>query len=334
MYDLTASEGATILSVLSRGPRLESSEVELHGLPASTFYAARRKIYSAGWLTDRFVPNPWAVGAEAVDILVASPGLSDGGQLERELVASPATVVLWAGVNALFAVRFRRKGDTSPVAVRASVSVKPDVGSIPVFFDYSRSWSRFIDTDRETGYPRSLGSATPPSDRAARGALSEMLASDGTGNGENPAGHPWHSAGAVTRAQRRLLDADSVQSRTILNVDRVPPFDDRALGEVVFITGELRTATTPGTLLGTLHNDCKISPVLFAADRERVVIIALGQLESGATRRTKIARASAHVAGVLHTALRNAETMVERSDGVRIEVNHRYDRLMNDERSG
>ena len=317
-----------MLSVLSRRGGLEGPEVDSNGIPASTFYAVRRKIYSSGWLSDRFVPNPWAVGAAFVDFSLMTPGPMERARVEEEFAASPSTVVLWSGLDALFAVSFRTQGDAPTIGDGSSLSIGPSSGSIPVYFDYSRPWSRFVGIERDTGYPRALGRALPPGESTSLSKLYEALAVDSSDGGDSPRAHPWHSPVAVSRTQQRLLERNSIESRTLLNVDRLPPFNGRVLGEIVLLSGERLEGVTPAQVLGTLHNECSVSPVLFADDGEKLLIVALGQLAAGTLRRAKIPRATAHVAAALGAALSHLKMVVERTDSVRIVVDHRYDRLI------
>src|ERR1700688_4430886 len=144
MYELTTSEGVTILSVLARSEEVQRSEPDHLGLPASTFYATRRKIYDAGWLTDRYLPNPWASGFSSVDFALVRPPLGERSRVEREWASSPDAVLLWSGLNALFGVFFRRNGHAPTAEETSPVSITATRGSVPVYFDYSLAWSRFI----------------------------------------------------------------------------------------------------------------------------------------------------------------------------------------------
>src|SRR5580658_10664303 len=102
MYELTASETVTILSVLARSGESSNTDPEGFGIPTSTFYSTRRKVYDSGWLTDRYVPEPWSNGISSMDCLVAVPGPSERARVEEEWASSVDNVVLWAGPNVLF----------------------------------------------------------------------------------------------------------------------------------------------------------------------------------------------------------------------------------------
>lgn len=328
MYELTASEAVTVLSILSKDSGAENPAVGPTGIPPSTFYATRRKIYDAGWLSDRYVPHPWALGVLAIDCVLAKPNPADRARLERDLAASPQNVVLWSGLNVLFGIFFRQNGETIKVKNSTTVSVTAASGSVPVYFDFSRSWSRFIRIERETGYPRSIGDALTHAERSPPPAVTGLILQDQNGGSESPRTHRWHSSAGLSRSEQRLLERGQIQSRTFLNLDSVPPYDGRALGEIVFLTGDFRQGVSSAEVLGELNNRCQVSPLLMVDDGTKVLILALGQVGTGASSRTKVPRATGPVASTLDSALQNLEMTVEHTDSVRRAVDHRYDRLL------
>jgi hypothetical protein len=328
MYQLTHSEATTILSILSRDPAAKGPEEELLGLPPSTFYATRRRIYEAGWLTDRFVPHPWVLGASAVECFVIRPRPSERASLEANWSASPGTVVLWSGLNVIFAVVFRRRDEVAPFDEGTSISITPTSGSLPVYFDYSGAWSRFIRVEPRTGYPRALDGPVGSPERTTLPALKELLLASGEDGATRATPHRWHSPSKLARPHLRLLNRGSAQSRTLLNLDALPPYGNRWLGEIVLLTGELRSGASSATLLGALSTDCRVSPILLATDGHRVLVMALGQLDANANNRTTVSRAEGNVAATLDSMATNIEMTIERSDSVRKLVDHRYDRLI------
>ncbi len=327
MYELTVSEAATVLSVLSRAGVAENSDPGPLGIPPSTFYATRRKIYDAGWVMDRYVPHPWAIRTSAIDFVLVNPGPAEYARKEKEWASSPTNVVLWSGLNVMFGVFFRQDGDAPAMEGGTTVSVSADSGSIPVFFDYSRPWSRFIRLENACGYPRSLGDAVSPTPRTSSSALTELVAQNREDASGPSRGHLWHSSSGLPPSHQRLLERGLVRSRTILNVDTLPPFEGRRLGEVVFLTGELRGRLKSTDVLGMLNNECHVSPFLLADDGVQLVILALGQLGTSTQSRTRIPRATGHVAATLESALKNLKMTIERTDSLRKVVDHRYDRL-------
>lgn len=328
MHELTASEAATVLAVLSKDGGRESSDLAPSGIPTSTFFATRRKIYDAGWLSDRYVPNPWAIGIASVDCVLAHPGPTERGRLERAWTDSPETVVLWSGLNVLFGVFFRRARVPSDGATGLTLSVTEERGSIPVYFDYSRLWSRFVRLERATGYPRSLGDSLGDRPRLPVSTAAELFQLDANPPETAPRSHRWHSASALSRSQQRALERGLLQSRTVLNVDALPPYDDRALGEIVLISGRLRDGATPADVLGALNQECRVSPLFLAEDGGRLLLVALGQVRAGASPRAKLPRAERSVSSVLDASLTEVQMTVEHTDSVRKLVDHRYDRLI------
>ena len=328
MYELTVSEAATVLSVLSRSGAVESSDPGPLGIPTSTFYATRRKIYDAGWVMDRYIPHPWAIGVSAIDLVLVSPGPAERTRLEREWASSPANVVLWSGLNSMFGVFFRSSGDAPDIEGARCVSVTAGSGSIPVYFDYSRSWSRFVRMENGTGYPRSLGDQTARSERTSVAALTELIGGDQEGATAPSRTHRWHSPSGLARSHQRLLERGLVRSQTILNVDTLPPFEGRSLGEIVFLTGRIRGGVDSAGVLSTLSNECHVSPFLLADAGADLVIVALGQVGAGGEGRTRVSRAAGNVTATLDSVLKDLRMTIERTDSIRKVVDHRYDRLL------
>ena len=328
MHEVTASEAATLLSVLSKDSGGETPENVPSAIPASTYFATRRRVYEAGWLADRYVPDPWAVGVRAVDCVLVRPSPADRARWEREWALSTENVVLWSGLNILFGIFFRWAGGATRAEIGTTLSISADSGSVPVYFDYSRPWSRFIRVERETGYPRSVGGSPRPDGRGTLSGVSELLR-EGQEGGEaaTTLSHRWHSPAGLPRSAQRLLDKGVVRSRTFLDLDVLPPYEGRALGEIVFLTGELRKGISPTNVLGALNNECRVSPLLFAEEGGRILILALGQVRASAARRTTLRRATAPVAATLDATLENVEITIEHTDSVRKLVDHRYDRL-------
>ncbi len=327
MYELTASEGVTLLSILAREGEGPSVDPHGPGVPESTFYATRRKIYKAGWVTDRFVPNPWATGFSALDCILTSPPAPERDRVEKEWATSPENVLLWSGPNVLFGVFFRRDGMATPVEEGMRVSVTPTSGSIPVYFDYSRLWSRFIGVETMTRYPRAVGGAAIHTERCRTLAFPALLHSDGQAGSAFASAHPWHSLTSLPKNQRLLLEWGLVQSRTFLNVDALPPYEGRLLGEVVFVRGRMRSRVSASNVLSELNQRCSVNPFLLVEDGTSLLLIALGQIAAGEPKRRRVHTADAPVLATLGSLLEDLRVSVERTDSMQYTVNHRYDRL-------
>ena len=327
MHELTTSEAAIILSVLARAGEDQSSDLAQLGIPDSTFYVTRRRIYEAGWITDRYIPHSWAAGFSAVDCVLAWPGPAERSQVERDWTASQNSVLVWSGLNVLLGVFFRRDGRAPEFGDSVWVSITPSSGSIPVYFDYSRPWSRFVRTEIETGYPRSLGEPVTHTGLARTSAFSGLLDHEPAGEDASRKGHRWHSPGALPRNQRQILHSGLVQSRSLLNVDALPPYEGRTLGEIVVLSGKLRDRTSATDVLGALNNDCQVSPLLLVEDGKKLLLVALGQLGSNEAKRTKIPRAVRPVIAALSARLENIQMAIEPAESVRKLVDHRYDRI-------
>lgn len=324
MYELTVSEAATVLSILSKSKENEGIDPGLPGIPTSTFYAIRRKLYEAGWLSDRYVPMPWSTGIASVECRLSSPGPGDRGRIERDWAACPENVVVWSGTNVIFGVFFLRKSGPALGNEGTTISVTRDSGSLPVYFDYARSWSRFIGVGHGTGYPHSLGDALRSTARPIGPALGGILGRDGPDDHGSTRSRRWHSNSGLSRGEQRLLEGGLVQDRTFLNTDLLPPFEGRALGEIVFLTGSLREGITSADLLDSLNNECQVSPLLLIEANSKVLMIALGQIDPAIPQRTRISRSRQSVVGTIDRALTNTKMMVEPNKSVKRIVDHRY----------
>lgn len=327
MYELTVSEAATVLSILSKSQGNEGIDPGLPGIPASTFYSIRRKIYEAGWLSDRYVPMPWSTGMASVECRLISPAPADRGRIEGDWAGRPENVVVWSGPNVIFGVFFIRKHGPAPSTEGTTITVTLDSGSLPVYFDYSRAWSRFIGVGHGTGYPRSLGDASTSTERAYGPALGSLLDRDGAGDHGSTRSHRWHSAAGLSRSDQRILDRGLVQSRTFLNTDVLPPFEGRALGEIVFLTGSLRAGIKSAVLLDILNNECQISPLLFVEANSKVLMMAVGQVDPATPQRTRVSRSGGSVVGTIDRTMTDTKVVVEQSNSVRRLVDHRYNHL-------
>jgi hypothetical protein len=327
MYELTASETVTILSVLARSGESSNTDPEGFGIPTSTFYSTRRKVYDSGWLTDRYVPEPWSNGISSMDCLVAVPGPSERARVEEEWASSVDNVVLWAGPNVLFGIFFRRGGDLPDAVDAKQVSVTPSRGFFPVYFDFSRPWSRFVRLEKPTGYPRSLGGVASSQGPIRNTALIEKFYVDPAADTPPTRGGRWHSPSALPRNRRALLQQGSVRSRSFLNIEVLPPYEGRILGEIVFLTGRLKEGRSSIDVLSALNAECQVSPILLGDDGTNLVLLALGQIEASENVRKKIPRATGNVVSTLSTSLSDLWMIIERAHSVLKIVDHRYERV-------
>ncbi len=334
MYELTESEGATILSVLAQVGQGGPGHNGPKGIPPSTFFTIRRKAYEAGWLRDRYVPHPWAAGVGSVECVLARPGATERGVLEDAWARSPDTVVLWSGLNSLFALFYRPPGNRAPSTSGVSVSVEPSQGSIPVYFDYSRLWAHFLGKEERTEYPRSLGGRVSHAEWARTSALSEILRWNDKAVTDGEPARSWNTPAALPRSQQRLLDWGLVQNRTFLNVESLPPYQGRLASELVYLTGKLRPRVTGGEVLSRLQSACGVSPFLLMEDRTNLLLATLGQLEANGAVRKRVRSTSRPVLMELNSLLTEIQVTIERSDSLRKVVDHRYDPLVFRETQG
>jgi hypothetical protein len=328
MYELTESEGLTLLTVLARAGENTHRGLEGRSLPSSTFYSVRRRAYEAGWLSDRYVPNPWVNGFSAVECLLAKPSAPDFAAWGKKWAADPENVVLWIGLNSIFGLFFRRNLDSTAWKECTRVRVTPTSGSAPVFFDYSRLWGKFLGAQVPTRYPRPLVTRTLHEDRTRISVLKELLARDAPPGPVPVRSRIWHLPSGLPRSQQRLLDWGIVQSRTFLNVETLPSFRGRIPGELVFITGTLRTGISGAEVLARLNESSNASPFLLMDDGQRMIAATLGQIAAVGGTRKRVPSTSRPVLSTLSPLVDDVQVTIERTDSLRKTVDHRYDRLI------
>lgn len=298
------------------------------GIPESTFYAIRRKAYEEGWLIDRYVPNPWATGAVSLECILAKPGASERAALEKEWAESPENVLLWSGLNSVFGVFFRKSPDPKPPSNSFSVGVTRTTGSLPAYFDYSRLWARFLGANLSTGYPRSLAFAPDRELKERQTLLRNLLALNVPAGPTPTPRRNWHTPSGLPRSLQRLLDWGVAQSRTFLNAEAVPPYQGRVPSEVVFITGNLKPGSSGGSVLAELNQRCNVSPFLVADNGRAILIVTLGQLMTEAAGRRKVRTTARPVLSTLEPLVGDVQVTIERVDGMKKIVDHRYDRVV------
>jgi hypothetical protein len=328
MYELTESEGRTILTVLAEAGEKVVRGFGWKGIPSSTFYSIRKKAYESGWLTDRYVPNPWVNGLSSVECILAKPGAADYATLERRWAADPESVVVWTGLNSMFGIFFRKQPDPSPPEQGTRVAVTPTSGSAPVFFDYSRLWARFIGETRTMGYPRQLVTRAVHTERGRPASVKDLLAKDAPTGQAPTTDRVWHPPSGLPRSQQRLLDWGIVQGRTFLNFEAVPPFQGRIPGELVFITGNLKAGAKGAHVLSTLNEESNVSPFILMDDGKTVLLGTLGQLEASGVGRKRVHSTARPVLSTLQSLMDEVQVTIERVDGIRKVVDQRYDRLV------
>jgi hypothetical protein len=314
------------------------------GLPRSTYHAVRRRAYAEGWLRDRYVPDPAALGFPEATVLLVRPFADGQASWAGRAAAQPGAVVVWSGSQFALAVLFHASGAaarearrqlTEPSTVSGSVLLTPGLaaGELPVYFDHEGAWSNLTGTVGTLAYPRGLPRghlgesddsplSSPRSRWAARELLSRPFAATASGR-------PAHLVGpfGVPGAQRRLIESGLVVHRVLVDPSRLPPFQGRHAAQVVFVTGEVREGQTPGDLFLALTRECRVFPFLYAISGRRVLLGAVGESGSPGPSASPAGAARRPVLPTLQGSLGGIELFRDESDHLRLVVDHRYDRL-------
>ena len=166
------------------------------------------------------------------------------------------------------------------------------------------------------------------SEPAERRALAEALGLLNPDAAEERASPHWTNLVRLPRSPRRALEKGVVESRTILNVGRLPPFDGRRIGEIVLIRGRLRPSATAEQLLSVLVGDCAVFPFLVAESGGNLIVGGVGQTSAAGPGRIPVAAARRPVMTVLTDHLEPAEVLIEPAEAIDERLGHRYPRTV------
>jgi hypothetical protein len=329
MREMTNGEYRTALSILSDPGATERQRIRLSGLPSSTYNVARRRIFSEGWLTETLVPNPGPCGFGAVECLLARPSVSQRPALVDQWTRDRECVLLWSGVHALLGVFFRRAPlRTDPArharpeeATPFRVTVLPDLGTVPAYFDYSGLWARFGGATPPTGYPAGLDVESKPSDRRTLLAAERLVHADASSTDPSARWPPFLGRG---RVDRHSVDPKVIQTRALLTLARIPPLEGRRIGEAIFIQGLLREGVTAARLLNRLTAESRVYPFLFAEAGGAVILAGLGQTDSRQPGRVLVRSAVRSVMAIVTEHLDPADLLIEPVEALQELVGHRY----------
>jgi hypothetical protein len=336
---LTKAETTVLLSLLGANwNETERSRIRASGIPRSTYQEAKRRLYLEGYLTNRFVPDPHALGMGGFRFLVARPFVDAMAPVARALADDPHTVTLWVGATALFAVQLAPNAGGAPsvsepsrdvvpgTVVRLTAANRPD--QIPVFFDMEGTWSRVAGAPGPRGYPRGLpcpsglGSEThaPLSPRNAV-ALRELLARPfDTALGAR--GVALVAAPFLPRSQRHVLAQDWATWRILLSFAKRLAYGERELRQLILISGSLKPGVRLSFVTSALARRTGSAPFLAASDGSKVLLGALGGLgarsPSGST---------GSVLGTLQATLSDLQIVREELSTLETRLDLRFDRI-------
>jgi hypothetical protein len=336
MKSLSAAEARVIAALLAASPGDEATRARRSGVPRTTYQTIRRRALVEGWVQERYVPVPAAVGASRVVFRVAQPFAERRAEVVRRRREQTGVVVLWASPETVLSVSFEGRAEPSPNSVASptgdplpdawlrrswTISASPGPADLPVYFDYEGAWSRRIGLEAPVSYPQGLpsGPATGPKPTAAR--LQSLLSFPF--QAEPSAGIALRfSVSHLSRSERQILSQGWVAHRVFPALAEIPSYcrgrDERA----VLVTANLTAGGSMSRLLSSLYQARRIAPFLAVAAEGRALLAMLSPAPSQGSD------AGTPVLGLFEKELRDIEILREPLDTFFPVVDHRYDRLV------
>ena len=352
MRFLTEAEGRIIGVLLGASPSSERERLHRAGVPRSTYHAGRRRAYEEGWVEDRYVPDPVRLGYPWVTFVLLRPFADRIEAVSRGWEQDPTNVLSWWSAQLAFGVFLHRTPKDSERLVRSldadraassttAVTAHLTEPEVPAFFDYEGLWSNLGRLPGTITYPNGLGGnfpggdgpSTPPTDHQ-KWAMGELLRRPFAAAAAGRAGHLVGPFGLPFSQQKMLRDG-WVSHRVFLYPSRLPPYQGRSAEQVVFVSGALRKGARPEELFATLTRECRVFPFLFVTHGDRVLLGALGRTPGTST--TEGAHAPPDpprraVMPTLQAALEGIDVAQELATQLRVLVDQRFDRLLNETR--
>ncbi len=333
--------------MLGAGLERDQERVTASGLARSTFQEGKRRAYALGWLHDRYLPAPEAVGTPFVTFALLRPYVDRLNEVLGRLSDDPGTVLLWESESSVLAVLFHR-GPSGPRALGPSegersegtreffLTVDAREPSVPVYFDLEGAWCRWTGTPGPLRYPRPLP-ALPPrwrsggSERVLRHpAISNLLSRPAlaTSGARQP-----HLLGPRTlpRSQRKLLFSGLAEWRVFTDLARLPPYHGARLSHVVLLHGTLREGARLIEVFQGVVQGAGARPFLLASDRSKVLLGVLGSRPVGPSEGGADPEGTAATEALLRalgSSVSDIGIVRLPTSGLRSPVFHRYDRLL------
>ena len=339
MQALTKGEATVLLSLLgAQWSETERSRIRASRIPRSTYQEAKRRLYQEGYLKNRFVPDPHALGMRGIRFRVARPTVDEMASAANALVNDPHTVTLWVGQAALFVVQLvpeAQGGTTRPDSVAGAISgtvvdltALRTLEEVPIFFDVEGAWARVAGAAGPRSYPRGIpcppGRAgeerarlTPRTAVALRDLLARPFDASIGARDTSRVAAPF-----LPRNQRQVLAQGWADWRVLPSFSKTLAYDGRELRQLIIVTGELASGVDVRELAGFLVRRTGSSPFLAASDGSRAILVSFG----GTGARTSSAP-SGSVLGSLRATLNNLQIVREDLATLDSRLDLRFDRL-------
>jgi hypothetical protein len=341
MRSLSEGELRVIATLISGGFAADREAARMSGVPVRTFHSIRRRAFLSGWLKERFIPSPRALGIARIRFRLAQP-FSDRRHDALEEFRSLNPVVLAASSETFFSVEFVRSSSSSREVpglgpdFRRGWVIDADTSQreVVAYFDYEGIWSRLSGIGVVVAYPRGLsgGMAGPGrgghlADRMLSGALKDLVLRPFEFGITAPARLSF-SQTRLPRTQRVLLRSGLAFRRVIPDFLEMPLIHDHRIDSIIFVTGRLRSGRSGSALFEDLVRRARSTPFLFASDGDRVILASLGPAPQWSrTGHTPTLE-------VLADHLHDIEVVRDRLTSLYSFVDHRYDRCWTPGESG
>jgi hypothetical protein len=332
---LTRAE-AVVAGTLLASPATSTRErIRQSGLASRTYEVARQRALDAGWLTDRFLPDPRIAGCHRATFALGRPFVEHRANRSRAWAAAPGNVLQWETSESIFAV-FMTQDSLLDSVQTPELFAEPAFGhlivihadldrpTVPVYFDFSGAWSRIEGGAVRDAYPRPIPHLGLDSIESAPSLLEDtrsLVLAPFRQAGSNSSGlNLARRFGQSARYRSRL--SQCVERRYFLDPSQLPGFRDWSPSAIVFLFGRLREGYRPELLFRMLFVSCGITPFLFVTDGQFVLV---GCLSPSPRSLNPSVRPS--VTKTLGRCLREIEVFREPVSEIRTVTNHRYDRL-------
>jgi len=168
MRSLSPAEIRVIRVLLADPPISDRIRERIAGVPKTTYETIRRRAFTSGWLEERYIPTPSAVGALGATFILAQPYAEYWEDVIQAFRDNRDVVLLWASPETIFSVSFNRGTPdlanflVPPKLVHRlwKIVAKPGAGDVPAYFDYEGAWSWGILNTPPLSYPRSFANRT------------------------------------------------------------------------------------------------------------------------------------------------------------------------------
>jgi len=316
----------------------ERSRIRSSRIPRSTYQEAKRRLYQEGYLKNRFVPDPHALGMQGFRIRVARPFVDEVATVASALAGDPRTVTLWVGPTALFVVQLVAAGKEAPAdgapalgsisGTVADVTATRPAEEIPIFFDAEGAWSRVAGAAGPRSYPRGVPCprARDDDDHAkltprTAVALRELLARpfDESIEARNVA---LVAAPFLPRSQRQVLAQGWAAWRVLPSFSKTLAHEGKELRQLILVAGNLKPGLHLNDLTGFLARRTGASPFLAATDGTRVVLGSFGGVGARGGPTPGVS-----VLGSLRAALNDLQIVREDLASLETRLDLRFDRI-------